>query len=95
MSYKFKIVKIADNRQWQPNPDKPTSGASPDGEGSWLARKVICEIYNTDSEGNNLSLLETKEFLVEAPYSLEKLEKLINEYEETLPERNEDEGLEL
>jgi hypothetical protein len=93
MPYQVKILKIAENKEWQPNPANLLGGASPDIEGAWLATRVTVETSNMDAQGNPLSVLEVRDLLVPEPYSTQALVQVVNDYKATLPVRNEDEGL--
>lgn len=93
--YQVKILKIAENKEWQPNPTNPNGGASSDIAGAWLATRVTIESSNVDSQGSPLSVLEVRDLLVPEPYSTEALIQAVNDYKVTLPVRNEDEGLVL
>lgn len=90
--YKCKVILVSDS-EWQPPTTNPGSAAGPDIEGAWLARRVTVQVWNADADGNLLSLLETRDFLIPEPYSTQTLADAINAYKSTLPERNEDEGL--
>ena len=51
MSYTIKILRIAENRSWQPPPDQPDSGAGPNIPGAWLAKNVIIEVTPKGAHG--------------------------------------------
>ena len=76
---KIKILRIAENKAWQPPPDQPDSGAGPGVKGAWLARAVLCEVTNEAGKSHE------QEFIIPEPFNLESFDKVIEEYKTTLP----------
>lgn len=93
--YAVRVLRIRDSSEWQPSPDKPFGGAGPTVEGAWLAKRVTVECYTVDALGAKLATYEVRDFLIEEPYSTQKLIDAVDAYKAALPVRNEDEGLVL
>lgn len=93
MPYQVKILKVADCKEWQPNPSNMDGAAGPNIKGAWLATPVSIETLITDSTGNVLEVYERKDLFVPEPYSVDQLTITVNLYKSTLPTRSDDEGL--
>ncbi len=71
--YKFKIIRVADNREWQPPADNPNAGAGPQVEGAWLAKKVTVEITPRGAHGRRPEHAQGRPFKITGPEIYELL----------------------